>query len=256
MILNKLRLLITSLCLLSTPIWAVDNVRITSVKGMGLGFQGVTQSITFNPALVSWANKLQLETQFNNRYAIQELSTYALNLSLPNRFIDVALSAATFGSSIYRESTFGLMIGKQLMDNISLGGAIYYSHSNMLDNQYNQVSVDLGITYLLNERFKLALACLNLSQGYDIRTGFIWNIHSQVTFAGEISYAESAAFAGSVGIEYQPIPAFSVRSGIITHAMQPTFGLGYTFSSFTLDGALSYHHALGVSSAIGLKVIF
>ena len=253
---KQLQVLVISFTLLSTPIYAVDNSRITTVKGMSMGFNGVTQTMTFNPAVLSWENNVSIETQFNNRYALKELSTYSLSCILPNKVLDVGFSATTFGSSFYRETTIGLIVGKELLEKVTLGGAVYYSFQNIINTQSNTIAFDVGTSYIHNEYLKFSLAALNLMGNYDLRAGFVWDINPVVSFVGEISHSKVINLSGSVGVEYKPTPPFRIRAGIITQSMQPTFGLGYQWANFTLEGALSYHHMLGLSSAIGLKYIF
>ena len=52
----------------SINIHAVDNLRIPDIRSLGMGGNGVTQSVLFNPALVALHTNKVLHLEYFNRY--------------------------------------------------------------------------------------------------------------------------------------------------------------------------------------------
>ena len=61
----------------SINIHAVDNLRISDIRSLGMGGNGVTQSVLFNPALVALHTDKVLHLEYFNRYGVKELGTVA-----------------------------------------------------------------------------------------------------------------------------------------------------------------------------------
>ena len=62
----------------SINIHAVDNLRISDIRSLGMGGNGVTQSVLFNPALVALYTDKVLHLEYFNRYGVLS-STYKCN---------------------------------------------------------------------------------------------------------------------------------------------------------------------------------
>ena len=64
----------------SINIHAVDNLRIPDIRSLGMGGNGVTQSVLFNPALVALYTDKVLHLEYFNRYGVKELGTVGIGL--------------------------------------------------------------------------------------------------------------------------------------------------------------------------------
>ena len=62
----------------SINIHAVDNLRISDIRSLGMGGNGVTQSVLFNPALVALYTDKVLHLEYFNRYGVKELGTVGI----------------------------------------------------------------------------------------------------------------------------------------------------------------------------------
>jgi hypothetical protein len=242
--------------MLSTPLFAVDNIRTTSIKGLALGINGVTQSLYYNPSIISLSTSPTLQAMFVNKFAIKELSTYSFQAVYPHTFASIAVSAATFGSSFYRNSSVGVTLSKSCFKHWMVGGSFYYQRIVIPTMQMNQQMVDIGITYTPNASLIVALSALNVINDCSIRVGAEWGIVSQVALLTELVYDSNQFSSVSFGIGYEIYQSLYLRAGLIAPTIQPSFGLGYSIGKFTLDVACTYHAQLGISSGAGLKVSF
>jgi hypothetical protein len=242
--------------MLSTPLYAVDNVRNTTVKGLGLGEHGVTQALNYNPSIISLQTSPTLQAMFVNKFAIKELSTYSFQAVYPHALASVAVSATTLGSSYYRNSSVGVTLSKSLFKHWAVGASFYYQWIALPNVQINAQMIDVGITYTPNSALVLALSALNVVDNCSVRLGAAWDIISDVTLLTEFVYADNQFYSVSLGLEYELYPSLYIRTGLIAPTVQPSFGLGYTLGKFTFDVACNYHTQLGISSGAGLKVNF
>lgn len=91
---------------------------------------------------------------------------------------------------------------------------------------------------------------------YSLQIGFQWEVINNLLIVGNAETDKQTTVSGRIGIEYQLIDHFYVRTGIRTTPLLPTLGVGYRLSGFVVDVAVHYHPVLGISTGIGLKYCF
>lgn len=91
----------------SINIHAVDNLRIPDIRSLGMGGNGVTQSVLFNPALVALNTDKVLHLEYFNRYGVKELGTVGIGFVYPNPLLSAGVDISSFGYDQYRETLFG-----------------------------------------------------------------------------------------------------------------------------------------------------
>ena len=75
----------------SINIHAVDNLRIPDIRSLGMGGNGVTQSVLFNPALVALHTNKVLHLEYFNRYGVKELGTVGIGFVYPNPLLSAGV---------------------------------------------------------------------------------------------------------------------------------------------------------------------
>lgn len=91
----------------SINIHVVDNLRISDIRSLGMGGNGVTQSVLFNPALVALYTDKVLHLEYFNRYGVKELGTVGIGFVYPNPLLSAGVDISSFGYDQYRETLFG-----------------------------------------------------------------------------------------------------------------------------------------------------
>ena len=107
-------------------IHAVDNLRIPDIRSLGMGGNGVTQSVLFNPALVALHTDKVLHFEYFNRYSVKELGTMGISFVYPNPLLSAGVDISSFGYDQYRETVFRLSTGKRLNDGWIIGIGFQY----------------------------------------------------------------------------------------------------------------------------------
>lgn len=252
-------------------LYAVDNLRLPDIRSVGMGYNGVTQSLLFNPSLIADSNK-KICVNYYNRYALKELGTLNMSCYYPNSFLSTGIDILSFGYDSYRESLFRLSFGKKLSNKWSLGISIQYSllQTEMLENSLSRISADMGITFHPVDKLLIGLLIMNFPSftidnenieiedfiNYYFQLGFQWKIINNLLIAGTVETSNDFSVDLNLGIEYNIYESFRIRAGIKEPSFLPTAGIGYSFSKFIVDVAAVYHPVLGVNTGIGFSFSF
>jgi len=237
-----------------------------------MGRNGVTESILFNPALLALSEEKSIGFHYFNRYSLKELKTITGNIYLPNDILPVGINFSSFGYEAYQEHLFRLLLGKHLNEHWTLGVSFQYTSlvTELFDEHLAQIATDIGIVYSPVDNLLIGLLAMNLpsvsvgdkiveTKGlahYLLQLGFQWRIINSMLISAFAENSEEQRLTGGFGIEYLPFDNFCLRAGLKASPFLPSLGIGFRFSSFTLDVAAVYHSVLGISSGVGLIFSF
>ena len=268
-----MKLLILSLLSGVFPcLYAVNNLRLPDMRSVGMGECGITQSFLFNPALIGRKSYKSLDISYFNRYGLKELGVINLSFSYPATFLPIGVNISSFGYDQYRESMFRIFLGKLLTEKWIVGISIQYTflQAKLLKENPQYLSADVGILFIPVEKLLIGMLIQNLPSveirkkdidiesiiSYSLQIGFQWEIIKNLLIVGNAETDKQTTLSGRIGIEYQLIDHFYIRTGIKVTPLLPTLGIGYRLSGFVVDVAAHYHPVLGVSTGIGLKYCF
>ena len=253
-------------------VYAVDNLRLTDIRTLGMGGNGVTQSALYNPALLTTSTGKTLHIDYINKYGLKELGTARIGFQHPNCLLPVGVDILSFGYDKYRENMFRLSFAKRLNKKWSLGLGIQYAfiQSELFETAPQQLSVDIGAIFSPVDKLFIGMLILDFPSvylskedaeikyitGYSIQIGFQWEVINSLLIVGTAESNREETITGSMGLEYAPFDKFRIRTGIQLSPLLPAFGVGYGFSHFIIDAAAVYHPVLGVSTGLGLKYTF
>ena len=266
------KMIIVLLLLQIQVVYAVDNLRLPDIRSLGMGGNGVTQSVLFNPALITLCTGKTVYTDYFNRYGLKELGTFHIGYHHSNGWLPVGVDISSFGYDKYRESMFRLSVGKQLSEKWHAGVSIQYRmlQTELFEEVPKELSADVGLLFAPVDKLFIGLLIMNFPSvslhsedtrieyfpGYSVQVGFQYNVINNLLIAGTAESNKDKTITGSAGIEYVPFDRFRIRAGIRLSPLLPTMGVGYSFFRFTVDAAAIYHPVLGVSTGLGLKYTF
>ena len=253
-------------------IHAVDNLRIPDIRCLGMGGNGVTQSVLFNPALVALHTDKVLYSEYFNRYGVKELGTMGVGFVYPNPLLSAGVDISSFGYDQYRETLFRLSVGKRLNDRWRIGISFQYKmlQTELWEEVPKQLSTDVGILFTPVDKLLIGVLIMNFPAiaihkytaeikcftGYSVQIGFQWEIINSLLIVGTIESNKEHTWIGNAGIGYAPFKNFRIRAGVQTTPLLPALGIGYRLAGFTVDVATVYHPVLGVSTGLGLSYSF
>lgn len=260
------------LCTTAPYLHGVNNLRLPDIRSLAMGENGVTQSVFYNPALLSLKSTKEIYLSYYNRYLIKELGILNSTFCLPSSFISTGIHLSSFGYEAYRENMIRFLTSKQLHHRWILGISFQYSflQTEIPEERSSYLATDIGIVYTVTDNLLIGVSVINSPSfpiskkhftireftEYRIETGLQYRFINQVLIAGTISSTPTCSVAGSFGLEYMLPERFRVYAGIKTNPLLPSFGCGYTLLDFAVDVAVLFHPVLGVSTGVGLSYSF
>lgn len=250
---------------------AIENLRLPGMRSMGLGQNGLISTSLFNPALIALSDQKEIQIKYYNRYGLAELQTIGGSFLYPNHFLPASIDISSFGYDEYRESMFRFAVGKRITERWTIGISVQYAmiQTLLLDEHYSSLSTDIGIAYLLSDKTRIGVSLLNMPSiffgdeagvnsfmDYYFRVGLQWGIIDDLSVIGSVGTDNKKSITGSLGVEYELLQSFYIRAGINTSPLLPSFGIGYSFSSLTVDMAAVSHTVLGISTGISITYSF
>jgi hypothetical protein len=250
-------------------LYAADNLRMGDMRSIAMG--GATSAM-FNPAMIALREERSIRINYFNRYAMKELATINGSIYLPDNTLSTGVDISSFGYDAYRENLFRLLTAKRLNERWTVGVSIQYAllQTELFEEQPAQLAADAGVTFAPVDNLLTTLSIINFPSAsfgheglqrmefmyYMIQAGFQWEVINSMFISATLSTGEDNGAGGSMGIEYVAFDAFSIRAGVKTSPMLPSFGCGYRFAGFSADVAAVYHPVLGVSAGLGVVFFF
>lgn len=203
---------------------------------------------------------------YENNYLLWETGISALGFVLPTKFGNFSLATSRYGYSSYAENSIGLGFARNL--------GKYFSASVEFDYLFYTQSVNYGYKgALLFQVGIIAKPIENLQIGFHvynpgkvtledyndeavpvvIRFGLGYFFSEQILLTAETEKDIDNENRFKVGLQYEPIENFYMRTGFLSNPNQFSFGLGYKHNDFTTDIAFTTHESLPISSQISFK---
>jgi hypothetical protein len=241
-------------------LFAADEWVSTDVRSFSLGNIHAIGSEWLNPAAIAFSEQKRIGLSISNRFQMSELNTAALYLASPNKRLDMAFRAVTFGYEDYRLTQMQGNFAKQVFADFAIGIHLAYLHESsiMEEESSSAFSSGLGIYHRLNEQLDWAVSGENL---LTTQKDLPWNVYAGIQYrpadaAGlflEAGYNKENALHFSAGFEYLISDALILRSGYHSGTRTPSFGVAYLWDCWTVDVGFSIHSVLGASAMIGVS---
>ncbi len=226
-------------------------------------------SVNNNQAGLAKLEESQLSILYEDKYRVKQTATQAFAYVLHTKSGNFALSYNHFGYSTYSEHIGGLAFARELGKYISLGIQFDYYHYDQTADYGDKgvVLFELGLIAEPIENLFIGVHSFNPSrteladyQDERVETNFRFGVSyfftEGVLVAIETEKGINTDARFKAGVEYEPIEDLYFRTGLATGPTQYTFGMGYSFESFTFDLGFATHPQLPISSQLSLKYLF
>lgn len=215
-----------------------------------------------NQALLATTNSFSFGFNYENRFAIKELGTRSVGVTLPVGKASLGAVYSHFGYSDFKRDMSGLACGLKLSEKIYAGVQIdYFSERTSGEYDNNQsLTFETGLLIKPSENTRIGVHLFNpvpnsIRKTYlptSLRIGAGSEL-SKVLFAGiEAEISSGSKLIMRTGFEYEAAQKFWLRGGFSTNNNSFCFGLGYLTKLAKLDIGFVTHNKLGVTSSISL----
>lgn len=199
---------------------------------------------------------------------VREMDRQALGIVIPTSSGTLASSFSYYGYAHYHETKAGLAYGRFLAEHLSAGVQIDYFNTRItgIYGRADVLTFEIGMMYKITGQLYVGSHVFNPVR-MDIgemeekiptvfRLGLGYHFAENVLVCLEAEKDLEKQVVPRAGIEYQPLGRVFIRTGISANPVMNFFGLGYTWRSFHVDVAFSYHQILGYLPDFSLKYEF
>ena len=250
---------------------ASNDLVTIGARSAGMGNAGVMLS-DFSSVFNNQAGLAFLRTVsvgFHHRSGfVREMDRQALGIVVPTSSGTLASSFSYYGYSHYHETKAGLAYGRYLAKNLAAGVQIDYFNTRItgIYGSADVLTFEAGMMYKVTEQFYVGSHVFNpVRMGIGemeeaiptvFRLGIGYHFTETVLVCLEAEKDLEKEVIPKVGIEYQPLGGVFIRTGMSANPVMNFFGMGYSWSSFHVDVAFSYHQILGYLPDFSLRYEF
>ncbi|NCS88473.1 MAG: hypothetical protein GW789_07000 [Ignavibacteria bacterium] len=221
-----------------------------------------------NPAGLAQMNWREIGVYYSPApFGLKELSNAYAAYSQPLFSGTVAIGGMTYGFDLYKESRVLVAYSYNYLNKFFAGAAVNY-HSVSIKNYGfdNAFYINAGLLLYIENYLRWGASITNINRAtfgnekkqipVIYNTGISYDVLDNLALCAGIEKETSFSFSFKVGLEYELIKYFTVRTGFSNEPVKYTAGVGITYSYFNLDYAVFNHQDLGLTHQIGIIVSF
>ena len=257
--------------ILSSKTFADGNPFPVGARAWGLANATIAHadyySIGNNVAGLGGIKTAAIFSTYSSVYHFDGINTLGVGAVMPvTEELGIGLSIQRFGDKIYNQISIGAGAGHKI-GRFSLGLKINYLqtaiNASAITFSKKAVVVEFGGIVMLSSKFYLGASMFNLTQAtYSdvlhekvntvLRAGFLYKPSEKVGLSAEMEKVSSDPLSLKIGLEYEVVKRFFLRTGINTTPQTNHFGIGFKGKQFNLDFATQTHPHLGWSHHFSL----
>lgn len=239
----------------------------------GMGNSSVMQydfwAISNNQAGLSDIETVEFGVNYDHNYQLWETGVQAAGLVIPTKSGNFAFGGSRYGYSGFSENTFGLAFARNLGKYFSASiGFNYLFYTQSANYGYRGTVVfQMGMITKPIENLQIGLHVYNVARAkledYNdkrvptvIRFGLGYFFSEQVLVTAETEKDIDQENRFKMGIAYEPVDHFFIRTGFMTNPNQFSLGIGFKYNKLTTDIAAITHETLPMSGQISFKYQF
>jgi len=228
-------------------------------------------SIGNNVAGLGGIKTAAIFSTYNSHYNFDGINTLGVGAVMPlSEDLGLGLSIQRFGDKVYNQIAVGAGAGHHI-GRFSLGLKLNYLqtaiNSSAINFSKKAFVLEFGGIVMISSKLYFGAHMYNVTQSsyFDVleetidtslRTGFLYKPSKIVEFSAEIEKMTDHPATLRIGLEYEILKKFFVRTGINSKPQTNHFGVGFKGNQFHLDYAMHTHPQLGWSHHFSLAYIF
>ena len=241
-------------------------------RALGTGQSGLMHTdiwaIHNNVGALGWLKKAGAGVSFENRYALSALNQISFAVAIPNeRWGVAAIGASRFGSEIYNQTRAQLGWAKAFgIASVGLEAQMYQVGAQDFASRQFFI-LNFGGLAQLTPKLHFAGSVSNITQtkasDYQnekiptiVRAGLSFIPNKKVKLMSEVQKDLDQKALVKIGLEYEFIEHFWLRTGFTSQTMQVCGGVGAQWRNLVFDFAFARHPQLGWTNAIGINFLF
>lgn len=269
----RIRSIATTLALLPLLARAGGEHLPAGARFAGMGQAGITLvdlwGVRNNQAGLAGLERPMAGAYYQQHWLSPDLAMQGLAFALPVGKGCFAASGNSFGNTLYTERQFGLAYAMRLNDGLRVGVQLDYLDLRLGEGygSTSAVTAEIGVQARISDHLWIGAHLYNpnratLGGPYDekaptaIRAGLGYTFNDRVLLTGEVEKDIDRPERYHAGIEYRPVTALFLRTGVSSGPMQAHFGAGVRIRQVDLDLAVAVRSQLGATPMLNLNYRF
>jgi hypothetical protein len=218
-------------------------------------------SFTANQAALAQVKSVAAGVYAERRYNADNIALYTAALAIPSSLGNFGVSLRYFGFTNFNEYQAGIAYGRSLGKKVDVGLQFnYYGYRVPGNISAATVNAELGAVLHLTDKLNAGLHVYNPIGGVLAKTnekisaaykfGLGYDASDKLFVSAELIKEENMPVNLNVGLQYQFVKQFFVRTGVNTGTNTSFAGAGILFGQFRLDVAAGWHPQLGLSPGL------
>lgn len=266
-------LLLLALGMARTTAWAGGELPPGGARFAGMGLAGITLvdlwSVNHNQAGLAGLDKSVAGAYFQQHWLAPDLAMQGLAVALPVGKGTFAFSGNAFGNNLYAQRSFGLAYAMRLNDGLHVGVQLDYLNIQLGEGYGNTgaLTAELGVQAQLTDHLWIGAHLYNpnraeLGGPYAekvptvLAAGLGYRFNEQVLLTGEVTKDIDRPEQFHAGVEYRPLSALFLRTGISTGPSLVHFGAGVRWGQLDFDLAAVIRNQLGLTPMVNVNYRF
>lgn len=229
-------------------------------RSAGMGNSSVTIADAFsvfnNIGALARVDKTTAFVGYRNLFGVNELNTLAAGFVKPLKPGTIGVSFYRFGGDLFNEQKASIGFSNKF-GLVSLGANISYLQQSIETlGKSSAFVIEFGGLVDISKNLKVGAYVFNLNQasistGTDeelpltMKLGISYLPIDDLTINAEVLKQIDLEERVRIGVSYDLIKNFTIRTGIETNPVKGSFGLGFNPGRFLIDYAFSNHSVIG-----------
>jgi len=222
-----------------------------------------------NQAGLSDIETIEAGINYDHNYQVWQTGKQGIGIVVPTKSGNFFFAGNRYGYSGFSENNIGLGYARNLGKYFSAAIEFDYLFYNQADgyDYRGTVVFQVGMITKPIENLQIGIHIYNPARAkledYNdeavpviIRFGLGYYFSEQVLVTTETEKDIEEENRFKVGIQYEPVDHFFIRTGFLTNPNQYSLGIGLTVNNFTTDIAAVTHESLPISGQISFKYTF
>lgn len=220
-----------------------------------------------NPSAIGSIDNLQVGFQYENRFAIDELSTKSAQVLVPSAIVNAGVSFSYFGYSQYHEFMTGLGFARNFSNKFLMGVQFNYFtvYLNASNSYRSALFPQIGLNVKLSRNFSIGFNSFNTFQAtitteYSIKRipsifslGTEYNFSPEFVWRTQIDKEVSSNYRFATGFDYQMLNCLTVKLGAFgSDYLTPCIGVGIAAKQLNFNLNCELHPLLGLTTNAGI----
>lgn len=237
--------------------------RFTAMGNSGVALSGIW-SLQSNQAGMTGIQHPEVALGCESSFLQSDILTQTVLAAIPYRRDVFGLSMQKYGVPGYNQNRISLAYSKRLGNEVS--AAVDFNFNQLTIDKYGSASawsVEAGVQYRLSKELTIGSHLSNPTRGsFDnslnatipvvFEFGTSWITNDCLTLNGALVLDPDNGGDFRSGLEYKPLPDFSICGGMSCHPFREYAGFCFNYHALGIQTAVAFHPGLGYSPQLSV----